>query len=158
MLADIDELKKMLWLDERTRAMFVHFSVYNANFNTTASRRIRNGYDYLQTICGAFQPVIVHRRGVDIPQADALSRNAPMIRSSNEQIKDYLNGDIDEQIKFALASNISNHERATRMFEEAPMNFPTNYKDDLVRSTPNLRFKMLCSTKQKSKALIKFTE
>jgi len=24
------------------------------------------------------------------------------------------------------------------MFEEAPMNFPTNYKDDLVRSTPNL--------------------
>ena len=32
MLADIDELKKMLWLDERTRAMFVHFSVYNANF------------------------------------------------------------------------------------------------------------------------------
>jgi hypothetical protein len=37
MLADIDELKKMLWLDERTRAMFVHFSVYNANFNLYAA-------------------------------------------------------------------------------------------------------------------------
>ena len=37
MLADINELKKMLWLDERTRAMFVHFSVYNANFNLYAA-------------------------------------------------------------------------------------------------------------------------
>ena len=37
MLADIDELKKMLWLDESTRAMFVHFSVYNANFNLYAA-------------------------------------------------------------------------------------------------------------------------
>ena len=37
MLADLDELKKMLWLDERTRAMVIQFSVYNANFNLCAA-------------------------------------------------------------------------------------------------------------------------
>jgi len=31
--AVLDELLKFLWLDERTRAMIVSFSVYNANFN-----------------------------------------------------------------------------------------------------------------------------
>jgi len=113
---------KELVAHSNTRLLYVtdHFnltfwSVYNANFNTTASRRIRNGYDYLQTVCGAFQPVIVHRRGVDIPHADALSRNSPPVRSSNEQLSDYLNGDINEQINSAYASNIDNHERATRM-------------------------------------------
>lgn len=29
----VDELRNFLWLDERTRAMIVSFSVYNANFN-----------------------------------------------------------------------------------------------------------------------------
>jgi len=37
MIEDLDELNKMLWLDERTRAIIISFSVYNANFNLYAA-------------------------------------------------------------------------------------------------------------------------
>lgn len=33
----LDELRAFLWLDERTRAMVVSFSIYNANFNLYAA-------------------------------------------------------------------------------------------------------------------------
>ena len=115
------------------------WSCFNPNYHSFASRRIRNMYYHIQSAAGATQPILVYRAGKRLQQADALSRNAPAVQSSIEQITEYLSTPVDDLVSASHTVQLNNHSEAAQAFTKNPVDFPDDFSSLLQSATPDIK-------------------